>query len=79
MTGFLLRNVAFLGFLGFTARIACIGVNGISCDSFWRNLRRTKDVVKVRCARARGTARLAAAMAERWRNMARAIGVEWRG
>lgn len=42
-------------------------------------LRRTKVVVKVRRAMAAGAARLAAAMAERWRNMARAIGVEWRG
>lgn len=42
-------------------------------------LRRTKVVVKVRRAMAAGAARLAAAIAERWRNMARAIGVEWRG
>jgi hypothetical protein len=32
-----------------------------------------------RVARARGATRLAAAMAERWTNMAGAIGVEWRG
>ena len=42
-------------------------------------LRRTKVVVKVRRATAAGAARLAAAMAERWTNMAQAIGVEWRG
>lgn len=43
------------------------------------DLRRTKVVVKVRWAMARGATRLAAATAERCRNMARAIGVERRG
>jgi hypothetical protein len=38
-----------------------------------------KEVVKERWAMARGATRLAAATAERCRNMARAIGVEWRG
>ena len=33
----------------------------------------------MRRATAAGAARLAAAMAERWTNMAQAIGVEWRG
>lgn len=43
-----------------------------------KNLRRTKVVVKVRRAMARGATRLAAATAERWRNMAQAIGGERR-
>lgn len=36
-------------------------------------------MLKARWAKARGATRLAAAMAERWTNMATAIGVEWRG
>jgi hypothetical protein len=50
--------------------IACKRVNGISYDSSWSDLRRTKVVVKVRRAMARGATRLAAATAERCRNMA---------
>jgi hypothetical protein len=64
---------------GLLVDVACIGVNGLSYDSSWYNLRRTKVVVKVRRATARGAMRLAAAKAERWTNMARAIGVERRG
>jgi len=58
---------------------ACMRVNGTSYDSCPSDLRRTKVVVKVRRAMARGATRLAAATAERCRNMARAIGVERRG
>lgn len=41
------------------------------------DVRRTREVVKERWARARGATRRAAAMAERWTNMAEAIG--WSG
>ena len=65
---------------GLGLRVACCEVNGVSVGSSRGGpLRRTKVVVKVRRAMAAGAARLAAAMAERWTNMARAIGVEWRG
>lgn len=58
--------------------VACNGVNGRgSIDSSWVYLRRTKVVEKARRAMAAGAARLAAAMAERWTNMARAVG--WSG
>jgi hypothetical protein len=53
-------------------------VNGTSYDGSSSDLRRTKVVVKVRWAMARGATRLAAATAERCRNMARAIEVERR-
>jgi len=43
-----------------------------------RDIRRTKVVVKVRRASARGAARRARAKAERWTNMASAMGAEWR-
>jgi hypothetical protein len=62
---------------GLLVHIACERVNGRSYDSSRSDLRRTKVVVKVRRAIARGATRLAAATAERWRNMARAIG--WSG
>ena len=74
----LLRNVALLGLLALGG-LPCYVVNGTSYDSSSRDLQRAKVVVKVRRAMAAGAARLAAAMAERWTNMARAIGVEWRG
>lgn len=60
---------------------ACNGVNG-NATIYGKSrsyTRRTKVVVKVRRAMARGATRLAAATAERCRNMARAIGVERRG
>jgi hypothetical protein len=63
---------------GTLVHIACKRVNGTSYDSSRSDLRRMKDVVKVRWAMARGATRLAAATAERCRNMARAIGVERR-
>lgn len=59
--------------------IACNAVRGESYDSSLADVRRTMELAKVRRAKARGTDRRAAAMAERWRNIASAIGVEWRG
>jgi hypothetical protein len=73
----LLRNVALLGLLAL-GRLPCYGVNGTSYDSSSRDIQRAKVVVKVRrVARARGATRLAAAIAERWTNMAGTIG--WSG
>jgi hypothetical protein len=63
---------------GLLVHVAYGVVNGASYESSKSNIRRTKVVVKVRRAMARGAARLAAAKAERCRNMARAIGVERR-
>jgi hypothetical protein len=71
VTGLLVRG-------GLLVHVACERVNGASYDGSWSDLRRTKEVVKVRWARTRGATRLAAATAERCRNMARAIEVEWR-
>jgi hypothetical protein len=59
-------------------RLTCKRVNGTSYDNSRSDLRRMKVVVKVRWAMARGATRLAAATAERCRNMARAIEVERR-
>jgi hypothetical protein len=79
VTSLLLRNVALLGLL-ILGGLPCYGVNGTSYDSSSRDIQRAMVVVKVRrVAMARGATRLAAAIAERWTNMAGAIGVEWRG
>ena len=72
------RSVAGL----LVVHIACNGWSATWFDRMialllpFRDLRRTKEVVKVRRAMARGAARRAAAKAVRWRNMAGAIGVE---
>jgi hypothetical protein len=77
VAGLLLRNVALLGLLALGG-LPCYGVNGTSYDSSSRDIQRAKVVVKVRrVAMARGAARLAAAIAERWTNMAGTIG--WSG
>ena len=77
VTCLLLRNVALLGLLALGG-LPCYGVNGISYDSSSRNIQRAKVVVKVRrVAMARGATRLAAAIAERWTNMAGRLG--WSG
>jgi hypothetical protein len=79
VTSLLLCNVALLGLLALGG-LPCYSVNGTSYDSSSRNIQRAKVVVKVRrVAMARGATRLAAAIAERWTNMAGTIGVEWRG
>ena len=66
-----IRTVAGLLIRG---SLAYNGISSGSYDSSLRDSRRTMELAKVRLASARGAVRRMAAMAERWRNIAGAIG-----